>query len=325
MDYLYYLAVCLAFVAIVLLLEGGYGVWNSQRGPEAKRIRARLESMSHTVSNGSAGSLMKDRRLSELPWLDALLKSFPIVSKLDQVLVQSGLGWSVGRFLGITALLAIAGLIVFGLLLRLGTGAIGLAIVALCALPTIKLFRERDKRLKKIDGQLPDSLELMARAMRAGHAFPSGIQMVGQESPPPISQEFKTVFDEINYGIPLPTALQNLAIRVPSRDLRYFVVAVSIQRETGGDLAEILDKIAALIRSRLELLGKVRVLSAEGRLSAWILSLLPFCLAGVLTLINPNFVKQLWTDPIGLRLIAVALLMMGIGIFMLWRITKIRV
>lgn len=325
MDYLYYISVCLAFVAVVMFLEGVYGAWNSSQGPEAKRIRARLAAMSNVVSSNGTGSLMKDRKLSEAPWLAAILAQIPGIADLDRALVQSGLGWTVGRFATYVGAMALVGLITTGLVLRLNYIAMLLFTVGLGALPLIKVLSERTKRLEKIDHQLPDALELMARAMRAGHAFPAGIQMVGQEAAPPIANEFKTVFDEINYGIPLASALKNLALRVPSADLRYFVVAVSIQRETGGDLAEVLDKIAALIRSRLELLGKVRVLSAEGRLSAWILSLLPFALAAVLSVLNPNFVKQLWTDPIGLRMVAGALAFMAIGIFWLWRITKIRV
>lgn len=325
MDYLYYIAVCLAFVAVVIFLEGVYGAWNSSQGPEAKRIRARLAAMSNGVSSNGTGSLMKDRKLSDTPWLHTILESLPGVEDLDRTLVQSGLGWTVGRFTAYVGALALIGLLVTGVVLRLGAIAVILSTVALGLLPMLKVISERNKRLTKLDQQLPDALELMARAMRAGHAFPSGVQMVGQEAPSPIANEFKTVFDEINYGIPLPGALKNLALRVPSKDLRYFVVAVSIQRETGGDLAEVLDKIAALIRSRLELLGKVRVLSAEGRLSAWILSLLPFALAAVIGVVNPTFVAKLWTDPLGLRLIGGALGLMVLGIFWLWRITKIRV
>lgn len=325
MDYLYYVAICLAFVAVVMFLEGAYGAWNSSQGPEAKRIRARLAAMSNGVASNGSGSLMKDRKLSETQWISAILAQLPGIKDLDRTLVQSGLGWTVGRFVAYVGAMTLIGLVTSALVLRLNPLAVLLCTVGLGVLPLIKVMSERSKRLEKIDHQLPDALELMSRAMRAGHAFPSGIQMVGQEAAPPIANEFKTVFDEINYGIPLTNALKNLALRVPSSDLRYFVVAVSIQRETGGDLAEVLDKIAALIRSRLELLGKVRVLSAEGRLSAWILSLLPFVLAAVLSAINPNFLKQLWTDPMGLRLVAGAAVLMALGVFWLWRITKIRV
>ena len=176
-----------------------------------------------------------------------------------------------------------------------------------------------------IELQLPDALDLMARAMLAGHAFPSGVQMVGNEMPEPVAGEFRIVFDEINFGISVQDALTNLATRVPSTDLRYFVISVLIQRETGGNLAELLSNISALIRARLKLLGAVRVLSAEGRLSALILTVLPFALAGVINFINPKFLSVLWTDPAGLKVSGGALFIMLLGIFWMWRIIKIRV
>jgi tight adherence protein B len=149
--------------------------------------------------------------------------------------------------------------------------------------------------------------------------------MVGDEMTGPIAGEFGIAFDEVNYGIPMQTALMNLATRVPITDFRYFVIAVLIQRETGGNLAELLDKIAAIIRGRHKLMGTVRVLSAEGRLSAWILCLLPFALAFVISFINREFLSLLWTDPAGVRLLAGALVLMVFGIFWVRRIIRIHV
>ncbi|HNA71684.1 MAG TPA: type II secretion system F family protein, partial [Nitrosomonas sp.] len=137
--------------------------------------------------------------------------------------------------------------------------------------------------------------------------------------------EFRLVFDEINFGVPIQNALMNLANRVPITDLSYFVIAVLIQRESGGNLAELLDKISNLIRSRLNLLGRIRVLSAEGRLSAWILSCIPFVMALILNILNPGFMSILWTDPVGPTIIAIALVMMVVGIYAMSRIIKIHV
>jgi tight adherence protein B len=173
--------------------------------------------------------------------------------------------------------------------------------------------------------QLPDALDLISRALKAGHAFPSGLQMVGEEAQDPIAGEFRIVHDEINFGVAVPTALANLANRVPSLDMRQFVIAVLIQRETGGNLTELLANISTLIRERLKLLMKVRVLSAEGRLSAWILCLLPFFLAGVINLINPRFMSVLWTDPMGLKMIYASLVMMAVGALWMRKIIRIRV
>jgi tight adherence protein B len=187
------------------------------------------------------------------------------------------------------------------------------------------VIASKNRRLTQIDLQLPDALDLLGRALRAGHAFPSALKMVAEEMPEPIAGEFGITFDEVNYGIAMKDALLNLASRVPSRDLSYFVIAVVIQRETGGNLAELLDKIAAMIRARHKLLGQVRVLSAEGKLSAWILCLLPFVLTLVILFINPGFVEVLWTDPVGPMLIAGAAVLMVIGIFWSRKIIRIRV
>jgi len=221
-------------------------------------------------------------------------------------------------------MLATAGFLVamlFGLNFKV---AVVIAAVLAC-LPFLYMLSAKQKRIATIEQQLPSSLDLMGRAMVAGHAFPSALQMVGTEMPEPIASEFRIVFDEINYGIPTSEALMNLIQRVPSTDVSYFVIAVLIQRETGGNLAELLGNISELIRARLKLLGTVRVLSAEGRLSAWILTLLPFVLGAVLQLVNPEFVSVLWTDPNGLRMVVIALILMVFGIFVMWRIIKIRV
>lgn len=322
MDYLYYLFAILAFLAVVLFLEGAYMTWNAYKGPEAKRIGRRLEAMA--LGKEHESSLVKQRMLAESPGIASLLQKFPRVNQIDKVLLQSGLNYSVARFLGICLLLAAAG---FAVALFFGanlTVALIIAAVFAC-LPLIYVLSAKQKRITTIEQQLPSALDLMGRAMVAGHAFPSALQMVGTEMPEPIASEFRIVFDEINYGIPTSEALMNLVRRVPSTDVSYFVIAVLIQRETGGNLAELLGNISDLIRARLKLLGSVRVLSAEGRLSAWILTLLPFALGAVLQLVNPKFLSVLWTDPNGLKMVIMALILMVLGIFVMWRIIKIRV
>ena len=323
MDYLYYLFVVLGFLAVVLLLEGLYLAWNSYQGPEARRIEARLLAMSAGAGHENS-SLIKQRLLAQTPGLERLLLRFPRIHQLDRLIVQSGLRLSVAKFVGLMTLALISGIVIavlagFPVIMVLAVGLIA------CLLPFIYTQSAKRKRMIVIEQQLPDALDLMGRAMMAGHAFPSALQMVGGEMPEPISSEFRTVFDEINYGISTQEALVNLTTRVPSTDLSYFVIAVLIQRETGGNLAELLGNISALVRSRLKLLGTVRVLSAEGRLSAWILTLLPFALATLLQFVNPKFLSVLWTDPIGLRMVGIALCLMVAGIFVMWRITKLRV
>lgn len=324
MDYLYYLYVVLGFLAVVLFLEGIYLAWNAYKGPEAKRIERRLRAMSAGGSSHQGSSLVKQRLLAETPGMQRLLLQIPRIHHVDRLILQSGLRLSVAGFIGLS-LLAAAGGTTFGLLAGLPTFAVIALGVAAGIVPWLYLQGTKRNRMLAIEQQLPDALDLMGRAMMAGHAFPSALQMVGDEMAEPIASEFRIVFDEINYGISAQEALTNLTVRVPSTDLNYFVIAVMIQRETGGNLAELLGNISELIRARLKLLGTVRVLSAEGRLSAWILTLLPFALAFVLQIINPKFLSVLWTDPMGQKMVGVALCMMVIGIFAMWRIIKIRV
>jgi tight adherence protein B len=320
---LYYLFIVLGFLAIVLFLEGTYLAWNAYRGPEAKRMEKRLRAMSAGAEIKDS-SLLKQRMLAQTPTMDRLLLQIPRIHQLDRLLMQSGLRLSVAGFLGLTLLLTMAGFLL-GLLLGMPALIVIVFGAAAGMLPLLYVTRAKYKRLLLIEQQLPDSLDLMARAMLAGHAFTSGLKMVGEETPDPVAGEFSIVFDEINYGISVQDALVNLATRVPSTDLRYFVISVLIQRETGGNLAELLNNISALIRARLKLMGAVRVLSAEGRLSALILTILPFALAGVIYLVNSEFLSVLWTDPIGPKIVAGALMIMIFGMFWMWRVIKIRV
>jgi tight adherence protein B len=244
--------------------------------------------------------------------------------RLERLLQQAGTSISVSHLL---------------LKMFLAAGAAGIATAmlhaplwaqlaaALCAgayFP-VRLHFARRARLQAFDQQLPDALDLLGRALRAGHAFSSGLGMVASESHEPIAAEFRITFDEVNFGLSVHAAMLNLAARVPSTDLRYFVIAVLLQKNTGGNLAELLANLSALIRARFKLLGTVRVLSAEGRLSAWVLSILPFAAAALLNLINPKFMSILWTDPAGMQLIGIALAMATLGILWMWRIVKIRV
>ena len=325
MDVLYLVFGVFLFIAVVLLVEGAYLMWNTSKGPEAKRIARRLRLMSAGTSlAGDEVSILKTRMLSETPAIERLLLQAPRVKQLDRLLEQSGLTWSVAELLGVMLLLAVAGAgvaLYFGMTFFLTL----VAAVIVAALPIAYVFNARAKRMVKVEQTLPDALDLIGRALRAGHAFPTAVKMVSDELNDPIGGEFRTLFDEVNYGVSMHTALLNLATRIPVTDLRYFVIAVLIQRETGGNLAELLDNISAIIRARLKLFGQIRVLSAEGRMSAWILTLLPIGVALVMNIVNPAFIAVLWKDPMGLRLVGGAALLMIFGIFWMWRIVKIRV
>ena len=322
---LFYAFIVLAFVAAVLLLEGLYLTWAAYKGPEAKRIERRLRAMSAGGAGGAEASILKQRMLSESPPLQRLLLGVPRVQELDRLLQQSGSKWSVSFFLGMTLLVAALAFFAATFIPFLHWMFAALIAAVGAVLPLLYIVRKRAMRMRKIVAQLPDALDLISRALKAGHAFPSGLQMVGEETQDPIAGEFRIVHDEINFGVAVPTALTNLANRVPSPDMRQFVIAVLIQRETGGNLTELLANISALIRQRLKLFMKIRVLSAEGRLSAWILCLLPFCLAVVINIINPRFMSVLWTDPMGLKMIYALLVLMVLGTLWMRKIIRIRV
>lgn len=317
--------ILLAFIALVLLLEGLYLTWNAYRGPEAKKIERRLRAMSAGGSGGAEASILKQRLLSEAPALQRWLLGLPRIGELDKLLQQSGSTWSVTVFAVMTLIVGGGAFVLVSFVPLLHWAFCALTAVAAGALPLLYILRKRHKRMQHIEQQLPDALDLISRALKAGHAFPSGLQMVSEEAKDPIAGEFRIVHDEVNFGVAVPTALMNLASRVPSTDMRYFIIAVLIQRETGGNLTELLGNISTLIRERLKLLGKIRVLSAEGRMSAWILCALPFVLAGVINIIHPKFMAVLWTDPMGLKMIYAALVMMVLGALWMRKIIRIRV
>jgi tight adherence protein B len=323
-DYFSYLFAILAFIAVVLFLEGTYLAWNSYKGPEAKRISRRLRAMSAGAHEDGELSIVKKRLLAKSSSLERVLLEIPRVHQLDRLLQQSGLALNVAAFLGLTLLGVVIGLVlatIFGLplLAVIGAGVVGGAV------PLLYVVNAKRKRLITFEQQLPDALDLMGRAMRAGHAFSGALKMVGDEMPEPVAGEFRITFDEINFGISLQDALQNMATRVPSADLRFFVIAVLIQRETGGNLSELLDNISALIRARLKLMGTIRVLSAEGRFSAWILGILPFAVGAFIYFVSPQFMSMLWTDPTGLKMVWIMLVAMVVGIFWMRQIVRIHV
>ena len=315
----------LVFVAVALLLEGLYLMWKSYRGPQARQLEKRLQAISASREHAQQVSLLKQRMLSEVPLFERLLLSLPTARGLQGFIYQAGLDWTVSRLLlscaalGAVVVMAMTSLAHQTMLLSAVVGA------ALAILPLLYIQRKRNLRLNKLEQQLPDAIDLMIRALRSGHAFSSGLQMIGDEMSEPIADEFRIVHDEINFGVSLQQALMNLSERIPITDLRYFVVSVLIQRDSGGNLTEVLGNLSRLIRERLKFIAKVRVLSSEGRLSAWVLGIMPFVLAAIMSLVNPKFMSLLWTDPIGIAIVKYMLILMVIGVFILRAIIRIRV
>ncbi len=309
----------LVFVALLLFLEGLYLLWRSAFGPQARHLARRLQAL--TMPAQRATLLATADQAGPLSaWLDR----GPMRRLFQDPLVQANLPWRPWQWLGGSVLAALGtALLLQGLRWPASVGwGLGLGVGLL---PTAYVWWRRHQRLSRLYAQLPDALDMMARALRAGHAFSSALQMAAQELSDPLAGELRTVHEEVRFGLSLQQAFNHLVERAPLTDLRYLVVAVLIQRESGGNLAEVMGKLAQLIRARQRLLARVRVLSSEGRLSAWILVLLPFALAGLLALFNPSFISPLWTDPIGIGLLKGMLLMMVIGVFLMVRIVRIRV
>jgi tight adherence protein B len=324
MDPIYTAFVVLLFAAVILMIEGAWLWWSSVHGGGARRISKRLRLM---TARGEGGveriDILKRRAWSDHPWLERQLRRAGQLERLDRMLLQSGVRWSVAQFLALSLILLAPGLLP-AMLAMPAIAAVGAPLLAL-SLPWLWLGRVRRARLSKLEQQLPEAADFLGRALRAGHSFANVMQMVGEEMPDPIAGEFRFAYEEINYGVPMNEALHNLALRVPLTDLRYLVIAVLIQRESGGNLAEVLGNIGRLIRARLKLLAQVRVMSAEGRMSAWILGILPLVVLGVMSMANPLYVRVLWTDPLGVRLMWYAGAVATGGVLWMRKLIRIRI
>lgn len=322
MDLSFVLFAVVAFLAVVLSLEGIYNVWASRSSPEARRVAARLEALAGEAI--TPASIERARQPSRMPRLNALLGATSFGQRMQRFVTASAMAVSPAELIMMSVALGAFGMFLPGLLGKPPIFGAALAL-GLAVLPWWRVASRRHKRIERIERQFPEALDLMGRAMRAGHAFPSAVKMVADEMADPMGRDFRILFDEMNYGVPTNEALVHLAARVPVPDVSYFVVAVMIQRESGGNLAELLDKISTIVRERLKLLGEVRTLSAEGKLSAIILTALPFGVALVVNLVNPEFMQVLWTDPMGQRMVGVAIFMMLVGIMWMRSIIRIRV
>ena len=325
MDTVFAMFAVLLFAAVILMVEGAWLWWSGVHGSAARRIAKRLRLMSASGDgNGERVDILKRRAYSRKPALDKLLRRVARLALLDRLLMQAGVRWSVAQFLGCSVSAAAVALLLVQILQMPFAPAAGVLAFSV-SLPWLALMRTRSARLRKLEEQLPEAADFLGRALRAGHSFANVMQMVGEEMPDPIAGEFKFAYEEINYGVPMNEALHNLALRVPLTDLRYLVIAVLIQRESGGNLAEVFSNISRLIRARLKLLSQVRVMSAEGRMSAWVLGLLPAGVMALMVLSNPAYVRVLWTDPIGVQLVWYALIVAAFGVLWMRKLIRIRV
>lgn len=321
-------AIISVFLAIFLAILAPVFALTARDRKKAQQTIARLDAIAalpHAPSvDPETVALTRDAPLSTVPWLDELLLRIDLARKLRLFLYQAGLShWPVGRLVLYGALAALLG----GYLLFLRTRATPLAVLigALSAtLPFVYVLWKRRTRFDRIRQLLPEALDLMVAAIRAGHSFSSAMGMASRESPEPLRSEFRQCFDEQNFGLDMRVAMSNLAYRVPLHEVRVIVTAILIQRESGGNLTEILEKVSYLIREDFRLQRQVRVHTAQGRLTGWILSILPVVLGFLLYLANPVQMSLLWTRPVGLKLLYGAAFMTTVGALIIRKIIRIR-
>lgn len=312
------LAAFLAAAGVYAGVSAVFGLMGDD--PHKKRARKRLDSLS---PDDTASVALIAEHARPKGRLTSLMGSLAIWRTISRDMALAGMAVRPSRVLLASALLGVVGYLI-------GSFIGPLAIVALCTLflawlPVAYVRRRRNLRMQRFAQQLPDALDLVGRALKAGHAFTSALKLVGEEFSDPMGPEFEKVTDEINFGMSPKRALDNLCNRVDCPDLRFFVVSVNIQRETGGNLAEIVGTIARLIRERFTFMGRVKVLSAEGRLSAIILLCLPVAVAGYIYLVNPEYLMRLVTDPMGDVMTYVAGTNMLLGIIAIRKMIKIEV
>jgi tight adherence protein B len=310
------------FLSFFFLIRGIFLYLANPERLHRQRLKKRLRNMENLGSSFDFSTLLNQSSL-EKSLLDRILFKFSLFNQLRILMLQANLAWRLETFLVVAALsglvLAGVGLAQWGGLGAVAGGGLGLFI------PYKILVRKRKRRLQKFEKQLPDALDLLARGLRAGHAFPTGLQQVAKEMADPLGTEFFRTFREFNHGLDLNTALLNLCHRINLQDLSYFTTAVLIQRETGGNLTEILEKISILIRERFKLRNQVKALTAEGRLSGLILLLLPPVLVVILMAINPEYELQLFRHPMGRIMCGVALGFQLLGMWCIHKIVNIKV
>lgn len=287
-----------------------------------QRISEALLYPSHT--RDEEVNLARQELMSEIRLLDRLLLRLQIASRLKQIIDQADLDMTVMRLLMFSALAGFLAMIATSMIT---TSMVLIVFVGLlsAALPFVHLWWKCRKRLNRFLELLPDALDLMSRALQAGHAFTEAMSMLSKETPEPIASEFGRAYEEQNLGLSVKLALENLCRRIPLLDLRMAVTAIMIQRETGGNLGEILEKVASMIRERFRILQDLKTLTTSSRVSAWVLCALPILVAVVATLLNPTYMSVLWKDSRGHTLIAVAVTMQIIGMLLVRKILRIKV
>lgn len=316
------LFVVVVFAAVFLLMQG---LTTSASGDARQRrtLRRRLEQIS-SDSQQNIASLLREKYLNGLSPLERQLEELPGMDKLAKLSEQAGRTAPAYRVVVASLLLALIAGLLAAILLR--NPLFGLLAAALgLALPYVRLSMQRSQRLEKLEEQLPDAIDMVKRALRAGHTFKSAIKLVAEDMANPVAKEFELTFSDLNYGNDVRRAMLGLLTRVPSVTVMALVTSVLVQRDTGGNLAEILDQIANVVRGRFRFGRKLRSLSAEGRMSAWVLGLMPLGLIALLSITSPTYLPVLLNNPIGQKLLYAAAILGMLGIAWIRKIIRIEV
>jgi tight adherence protein B len=311
-------SVALGTIALSLALE-----WAAAR-QRRKSVMAQLERLAseglQSLAPGAA-SLLRGTG-ADSPWVQRLSARVPHLRDLKHMLEQTDLQWTVQTYLVLAGGMGVA--LSAGVLLTTGRWEFALPAAGVgAALPYLYVHRKRKQRLKRFEELFPGAVDMLGRAIRAGHPFSAGMKMVAEESAEPIAGEFRRTFEEQRFGLPIEETLTALADRVPLVDVRIFVTALLVQREVGGNLAEILDNLSTIIRARFTLMRQVRVVTAEGRMSMYVLGTMPFAVGGFVFVSNPEYIMTLFTHPIGHVMVGVALMLQAAGWMWMKKITDI--
>jgi tight adherence protein B len=322
------MGVLIAILTFCIVIALFFGIWMFFGGDSKQEVvRRRMEAVRKAERRGDVSTSLKlarDEMLSSVPVLHRLMLHWSWSVRLQEHIAQAGLTMKAGKLVLLSACIGLGTWLIVGafhspfpvpLLLGLVAGAAPFGVVSYM----------RQKRMRQFEERFPEALDLLGRAVRAGHAFTTGLEMIAKESPEPVATEFRTTFEEQNFGLPLRDALLNMTERVPSIDVRFFVTALLIQKETGGNLAEILDGLARVIRDRFRIYREVKVRTAQGRLTAGILIALPIFMMIVLSVMNPTYMRVMFEDPRGPVILTVAAVMQLVGSILLWKIIHIEV
>ncbi len=316
-----------ALIFLILFLIFAMVVAYASHEKQADVIRGRLESIEKgaTAAKGSLNlDLIRDELLSSIPSVNKVLVRWTWPTRLQNLIAQAGMQLKPGKLLLISAIVGLVGTEVTELIY--GNVFLSVCVGVPCLfLPLLFVVIKRSRRMGAFERQFPEVIDLLARSVRAGHSFTSGMEIVATDLPEPVSLEFRTTFDEQRFGLPLRDALFGLCTRVPLIDVRLFVIALLVQKETGGNLVEILENLAHVIRERFRIAGEVKIRTAQGRLTAAILMALPIGMLMILKVIAPDYIKPLFTETLGQYLLIGAGLMQVFGAFVIWRIIQIKV